>query len=406
MLCDMDWRAVHRTCPSVQDKTDRGRVLIVNENHDNRSIGKHKRSAIMSEQVNDLGPLEPILADAAVTEIMVNGPHTIYIERHGKLEKVEQAFRDEAHVMAVIHYIFVTQLGQKVDESNPIVDGRLADGSRIHVVVRPIAIDGPYIVIRKFIKAQITLENLVEYGSLSPEMAEFIRVCVQSGINIFIAGGTGSGKTTVLNTLANCINPEERILLLENVSELRLVQPHVVVMETRPPNIEGRGEVTMQQLIQSAVKMRPERIIVNELHGGEVWDFFQAINTGHDGSMGNLHATSVRDALSRLEIMATQADPSLPLLAIRENMSKAIDLIIQQTRLSDGSRRIEKISEVTGMQGDTVMTQDLFEFAQTGIEDGKITGVFRATGRIPTFMNRIAARGVVLPTQMFMSGLR
>ncbi len=360
----------------------------------------------MSEQVNDLGPLEPILADAAVTEIMVNGPHTIYIERHGKLEKVEQAFRDEAHVMAVIHYIFVTQLGQKVDESNPIVDGRLADGSRIHVVVRPIAIDGPYIVIRKFIKAQITLENLVEYGSLSPEMAEFIRVCVQSGINIFIAGGTGSGKTTVLNTLANCINPEERILLLENVSELRLVQPHVVVMETRPPNIEGRGEVTMQQLIQSAVKMRPERIIVNELHGGEVWDFFQAINTGHDGSMGNLHATSVRDALSRLEIMATQADPSLPLLAIRENMSKAIDLIIQQTRLSDGSRRIEKISEVTGMQGDTVMTQDLFEFAQTGIEDGKITGVFRATGRIPTFMNRIAARGVVLPTQMFMSGLR
>jgi pilus assembly protein CpaF len=348
-----------------------------------------------------LGPLEPILQDEHVMEIMVNGPEHIFFERHGKLEKVEQTFRDEAHVMQIIERI-AAPMGHKVDESHPILDLRLPDGSLVHIVIPPIAINGPSITIRKNPKNLMTLERLLEYGSFSAEMAEFIRACILARLNIVIAGGTGSGKTTILNIFAQFIPDEERIILLQNAADLQLHKSNLVVLETRPPNLEGKGEIHMRHLMVSAMKMRPERIIMSEARGGEVWDLFQAMNTGHDGSMFTLHATSPRDTLGRLEIMATQADPTLPLLAIRDNMASAIDLIVQQNRLRDGSRRIEKITEVTGMQGDVIVMQDLFEFTQTDVRDGKIQGIFRATGRIPRFMDRIIEAGINLPAQMFM----
>lgn len=349
----------------------------------------------------DLGPLEPILADPDVMEILVNGPDHIYVERRGRLERVESRFRDEAHLMEIIQHI-VGMVGQRADESNPIVDARLADASRVHVVVPPIALTGPSLTIRKLFNRPISIENLIEWESISADMVEFLRACVQARVNIVVSGGTGSGKTTLMNILCGFIPADERLVVLQQDAELRLPHEHQVVLETRPPNLEGRGEVTMRQLVQSAVKMRPDRIIVGELRGGEALDVLQAMNTGHDGSMVTLHASSPRDALARLEMMALMGGMDIPVRTLREQMASAINLIVQIERLQDGARRVVKVAEVMGAHGDIIATQDIFEFVVTGLkEDGKLAGEFVSSGHVPTFIHRIQAAGVQLPAAMF-----
>lgn len=342
----------------------------------------------MTNQSDDLGPLEILLQDDQILEILINGYDKIYFEKHGKMEKADIQFENNDHLMDIIQRI-LTMMGRKVDESTPIMDVRLYDGSRVHVVIPPIALTGPSVTIRKFPRIDMTIDRLIEYGSLNAEIADFIRACVRSHLNIIVAGGTGSGKTTVFNVFSNFIPNHERIIVLQNAGEMKLPQEHLVVLETRPANLEGKGEITMSALVGSAVKMRPDRILVNEVNGGEIWDLLQAINVGHDGAMFNMHANGPRDVLTRMEVMATESNPSLPLLAIRHNIATAINLIICQERLSDGSRRIMKITEVTGMQGDFVTTQDIFEFVQTDNKDGKISGEFRRTGIVPTFLNRL-----------------
>jgi pilus assembly protein CpaF len=338
----------------------------------------------MTQNTDDLGPLEILLQDDQILEILINGYDKIYFEKHGKMQKADVQFDDNDHLMDIIQRI-LTQVGRKADESTPILDMRLSDGSRVHVVIPPIAITGPSVTIRKFPRIDMTIDRLIEYGSLTAEIADFIRACVQSRLNIVVAGGTGSGKTTVFNVFAEFIPNDERIIVLQNVGEIKLPQEHLVVLETRPANLQGKGEITMTDLVESAVKMRPDRILVNEVNGGEVWGLLQAINVGHDGAMFNMHANGPRDVLTRMEVMATESNPSLPLLAIRHNIATAIDLILIQERLHDGSRRIMKITEVTGMQGDFVTTQDIFEF----VPGDKTSGEFRWTGNIPTFLNRL-----------------
>jgi len=338
----------------------------------------------MSNMIENLGPLETLLEDDQILEILINGYDKVYFEKHGRMQKAEIQFENNDHLMDIIQRI-LTPMGLKVDESTPILDVMLPDGSRVHVVIPPIAITGPSLTIRKFPRIDMTMDRLIEYGSLTAEIADFIRACVQSRLNIVIAGGTGSGKTTVFNVFAEFIPNSERILVLQNAGELRLSQEHLVILETRPPNLQGKGEITMTHLVESAVKMRPDRLLVSEVNGGEVWSLLQAINTGYDGSMFNMHANGVRDVLTRLEVMATEANPSLPLLAIRHNIATAINLIVIQERLHDGSRRIMKVTEVSGMQGDFVTTQDIFEFVLGSDGSDK----FRRTGHIPTFLNRL-----------------
>ncbi len=337
------------------------------------------------QNTDDLGPLEILLQDDQILEILINGYDKIYFEKHGKMQKADVQFDDNDHLMDIIQHI-LTQVGRKADESTPILDMRLADGSRVHVVIPPIALTGPSVTIRKFPRIDMTIDRLIEYGSLTAEIADFIRVCVQSHLNIVVAGGTGSGKTTLFNVFVSFIPNDERIIVLQNAGEdLNLHQEHIVILETRPANLEGKGEITMSDLMESAVKMRPDRLLVSEVHGGEVWHLLQAINNGYEGSMFNMHAAGVRDVLTRLEVMAIESNPALPLLAIRHNIATAIDLILYQERLHNGSRRIMKIAQVTGMQGDFVTTQDIFEF----IPGDKSGGEFRWTGNIPTFLNRL-----------------
>ncbi|MBZ0277052.1 MAG: CpaF family protein, partial [Anaerolineae bacterium] len=350
----------------------------------------------------NLGPLEPLLQDSAITEIMVNNYETIYVERHGVIEKVDAAFRDDDHLLDVIRQI-ITPLGLTADVSSPIVDSRLPDGSRVHVALYPIAITGHTLTIRKMITRPLTLDELIGYQSFTAEMADFLRACIEGRLNILVSGGTGSGKTTVLNVLANMIPADERIIVLEDAARLQLDQPHRITLETRPENPDGREGITLRQLVQAAMKMRPDRIVINEVNGAEVSDVLEALNTGYDGSMFTIHANSARDAFSRLEVMATMGNPSMPLLAVRERIANGLNLVVQQMRLPDGRRRVVSITEVTGMQGDTIMTQDIFEFVQTGRDDREITGYFRPTGRVPLFMQRMAAMGIELPITMFAS---
>ncbi len=358
------------------------------------------RAAVL-EDVEGIAPLEALLSEPGVTEIMVNGHESVYVERRGKLEPVQPSpFRSSEHLMRTILNI-ATVLGREVNESNPILDLRLQDGSRVHVVVPPIALNGPTIVIRKLMVHRMTLDMLYEYGALSPQMGEFIRACVLGRLNIVISGGTGSGKTTVQNVIAEFIPDDERIIILQHDSELMLRQPHVVKLETRPPNLEGRGEITLRQLVESALKMRPDRIVVSESQGGEVWTLLQALNNGYDGSMLNLHASSVRDALTRLEVMSTEANPAAPLLAIRHLLASGVHLVMNQQRLHDGTRRLVSIAEVTGLKGDVVTTQDIFQFVETGVVDGRIQGYFTATGYVPGFMQRITSAGIQLAEDLF-----
>jgi pilus assembly protein CpaF len=359
----------------------------------------------ISAEILGLGPLQPLLEDESVTEIMVNGAKNIYIERKGKIHRVPVTFESNDHVMRIIDRI-VAPLGRRIDESSPYVDARLADGSRVNAVIPPISLIGPTLTIRKFSKVPITLEQLVQYGTLTAESLQFCKACVEARLNVVISGGTGSGKTTLLNILSSFIPSDERILTIENAAELQLRQEHVVTLESRPANIEGRGEITIRQLVVNALRMRPDRIIVGEIRDDAALDMLQAMNTGHDGSMTTLHSNSPRDTLSRLETMTMMAGMELPIRAIREQVTSAIDLVIHQERMRDGSRKVTYITEVSGMEGDVITTTDLFVFEQTGFENGKVLGRLRPTGLRPKFMDKIEAAGIHLPPSIFGVGSR
>jgi pilus assembly protein CpaF len=347
------------------------------------------------------GPLEILLNDPEISEIMVNGPRSVYIERKGKLQKSDVIFNNDEHVMRVIDRI-ISPLGRRCDESSPMVDARLPDGSRVNAVIRPISLVGPCLSIRKFKKEGITVEDMIRFGSLSREMAEFLSACVRARLNVVVSGGTGSGKTTTLNALSSFIPEDERIITVENAAELQLRQDHVVTLESRPPNVEGKGEISIRDLVINCLRMRPERIVVGECRGGEALEMLQAMNTGHDGSMTTLHANTPRDAIARIETMVLMAGMDLPVRAIREQIAAAINLIVQQARLKDGSRKIVNITEVQGMEGDVVVLQDVFLFEQTGIDErGKIVGQLRPTGIRPKFVEAFEAQNIYLPPNIF-----
>lgn len=356
------------------------------------------------DELTGFGPIQTLLDDPDVTEVMVNGPKKVYIEKGGKLTKTPVAFDDDDHVLRIIDRI-ILPLGRRVDADSPTVDARLPDGSRVNAVIRPVAIDGPSITIRKFKKDKLSIQQLIEYGSLTANMAEFMRACVISRLNIVISGGTGSGKTTLLNVLSSYIPEEERIITIEDAAELQLQQDHVMRMETKIANVDGTGAVSIRELVRNSLRMRPDRIVVGECRGGEALDMLQAMNTGHDGSLTTLHANTPRDALSRLETMVLMAGMDLPLKVVRQQISSAVDLIIQQTRLKDGTRKITAITEVVGMEGDTVVLTDIFKFEQTGVgENNKVVGELRATGIRPIFTPRLEASGFKLGGDIFMPG--
>ena len=368
------------------------------------SIPRGERDNIIADvrdEMLGLGPIEPLLKDATITEIMINGPKKIFVERMGKLQLTKVQFHDNTHLMNIIERI-ITPLGRRVDEASPLVDARLADGSRVNIIIPPLSLVGPCVTIRKFSKKPLSVENLVSFGTLSEDMAVFIRACVKARVNILVAGGTGSGKTTTLNVLSSFIPDDERIVTVEDAAELRLQQQHVVTLESRPANIEGRGEISIRDLVRNALRMRPDRIIVGEVRSGEALDMLQAMNTGHDGSLTTAHANSPRDVLSRLETMVLMAGMELPVRAIREQISSAIDLVIQQSRIRDGSRKITHITEVQKMEGETIVMQDLFKYVQTGFdENGKAVGSFKSTGLKPSFLDKFQVNGVSLPTSFF-----
>ena len=348
-----------------------------------------------------LGPLEDLLADDTVTEIMVNGPRQIYVERHGKLQLSDLEFLDDSSVMAIIERI-VSPIGRRIDESQPYVDARLADGSRVNAIIPPLALTGPTLTIRKFAKRTLTVDDFISFGTWTRNAAEFMKACVMMRKNIIVAGGTGSGKTTLLNLLSGFIPSDERIVTVEDAAELKLVQPHVVRLEARPPNIEGRGAVTIRDLVKNCLRMRPDRIIVGECRGGEALDMLQAMNTGHDGSLTTVHANSPRDVISRLETMVLMSGMELPSRAIREQIASAVDIIIHESRLSDGSRKVVAISEVTGLEGQNVVMQDIFTFRQSGVDEhGRVQGSFHPTGAVPTFFEHLKSRGLRLDPVMF-----
>jgi pilus assembly protein CpaF len=359
----------------------------------------------IAAEILGFGPLQPLLEDDTITEIMVNGPKNVYVERKGKIHRVPVTFENNDHVMRIIDRI-VAPLGRRIDESSPYVDARLQDGSRVNAVIPPISLVGPTLTIRKFSKNPITVDQLIQFGSVSPEAVQFLKACVEARLNILISGGTGSGKTTLLNVMSSFIPGDERIITIENAAELQLRQEHVVTLESRPPNIEGRGEITIRDLVINSLRMRPERIIVGECRGGETLDMLQAMNTGHDGSMTTAHANSPRDAIARVETMCLMAGMDLPVRAIREQVSSAVDLIAQQERMRDGTRKITSITEVSGMEGDVITMTDIFVFEQTGIENGKIIGRLRPTGLRPKFMDKIETAGINLPPSIFGIGER
>jgi pilus assembly protein CpaF len=359
----------------------------------------------IAAEILGFGPLQPLLEDDTITEIMVNGPKNVYVERKGKLHRVPVTFENNDHVMRIIDRI-VAPLGRRIDESSPYVDARLQDGSRVNAVIPPISLVGPTLTIRKFSRNPITVEQLIQFGSISAEAVQFLKACVEARLNILISGGTGSGKTTLLNVMSSFIPGDERILTIENAAELQLRQEHVVTLESRPPNIEGRGEITIRDLVINALRMRPERIIVGECRGGETLDMLQAMNTGHDGSMTTAHANSPRDAIARVETMCLMAGMDLPVRAIREQVASAVDLICQQERMRDGTRKVTYITEVSGMEGDVITMTDIFVFEQTGMENGKINGRLRPTGLRPKFMEKIEAAGINLPPSIFGIGER
>ena len=359
----------------------------------------------IAAEILGFGPLQPLLEDDTITEVMVNGAKNIYIERKGKIHRVPVTFENNDHVMRIIDRI-VAPLGRRIDESSPYVDARLPDGSRVNAVIPPLSLVGPVLTIRKFSRNPITVEQLIQFGSITQEAVQFLKACVESRLNVVISGGTGSGKTTFLNILSGFIPGDERIITIENAAELQLRQEHVVTLESRPPNIEGRGEVTIRDLVINSLRMRPERIIVGEIRDEAALDMLQAMNTGHDGSMTTLHSNGPRDTLSRLETMTLMAGMDLPSRAVREQIASAIDLIVHQERMRDGTRKIVNMTEISGMEGEIITMTDIFVFEQTGIENGQIMGRLRPTGLRPKFMDKIEAAGINLPPSIFGIGER
>lgn len=366
-------------------------------------LSRSERQKLFEQIVAEIlgfGPLEPLLGDDTVSEIMVNGPNHIYVEQKGRITRTTLNFESDDHVLRIIDRI-VSPLGRRIDESQPLVDARLPDGSRVNAIIPPLALNGPTLTIRKFSKTPLTIENLIQFGSITPEASEFLKACVHARLNIVVSGGTGSGKTTLLNICSNFIPDDERILTIENAAELQLAKEHVVTLESRPPNIEGKGEVSIRDLVINSLRMRPDRIVVGECRGGETLDMLQAMNTGHDGSLTTAHANSPRDTISRLETMCLMAGMDLPVRAIREQIASAVDVIVQQARLRDGSRKIISITEVQGMEGDVVVLSDIFAFEQQGFEGGKVIGRLKPTGLRPKFMHKIEDSGIQLPPNIF-----
>ena len=371
-------------------------------------LTRQERQRLFEQIVAEIlgfGPLEPLLADESITEIMVNGYQKVFIERKGKIEKTTLAFESDDHLMRIIDRI-VSPLGRRIDESSPYVDARLPDGSRVNAIIPPLALNGPTLTIRKFAKTPLTVDDLIRFGSITPEAIEFLKACVMARINIVVSGGTGSGKTTFLNVLSGFIPGDERIITIENAAELQLRQEHVVTLESRPPNIEGKGEVTIRDLVINSLRMRPDRIVVGECRGGEALDMLQAMNTGHDGSLTTCHSNSPRDTLSRLETMCLMAGMELPVRAIREQIASAIDLVVHEERMRDGSRKVVSITEVQGMEGDVIVMSDIFAFEHQGMEGGRVIGRLKPTGIRPKFVERIETANIHLPPGIFGVSLR
>jgi pilus assembly protein CpaF len=367
-------------------------------------LSRQERERIVLEVSHEtfgLGPIEPLMRDPTVSDILVNGPRSVYVERRGKLERTDVIFRDDAHLLQVIERI-VSRVGRRVDEASPMVDARLQDGSRVNAIIHPLTLDGPVLSIRRFAADPYRMPDLVEMGALTPTLAELVGAAVRARLNILISGGTGAGKTTLLNVLSNAIPSTERIVTIEDSAELQLQQDHVVRLETRPPNMEGAGAVTQRDLVRNALRMRPDRIVVGEVRGPEVLDMLQAMNTGHDGSLSTVHANSTRDALSRLETMVLLSGIAPPVRAIREYISAALDMIVHLARLSDGTRKVVRVTEITGMEEAIVTTQDIFVFDQQGIdEEGRVRGFHRATGVRPKFSERLLQAGIQLHPELF-----
>ena len=372
------------------------------------AISAKDRAALITEVADDIigyGPIEKYLNDETVTEVMVNGPNMVFVEQNGKLTRVPSGFTDEGHVRRVIDKI-VVQVGRRVDESTPMVDARLPDGSRVNAVIHPLAIEGPFLTIRKFAKDPFQVEDLVNFGTLCPEVVPLLEACVKGKLNIVVSGGTGTGKTTLLNVLSSFIPAEERVVTIEDAKELQLHQDHVLAMEARPQNIEGRGEITIRDLVKNALRMRPDRVVVGECRSGEALDMLQAMNTGHDGSLTTVHSNAPRDTLSRIETMVMMAGFDLPIKAIREQMASALDLVVHVSRLRDGTRRVTHITEVQGMEGDLITMQDVFLFDyNAGVDaNGKFLGTLQSTGIRPKFMEKLAHYGISIPTSTFLNG--
>jgi pilus assembly protein CpaF len=369
------------------------------------SLTGRMRQRLITEvlhEVTGYGPIQPLLDDPTITEVMVNGPRQVYIERHGKIERTDRIFRDNAHIMRIIEKI-VSPLGRRIDEGSPMVDARLPDGSRVNAIIPPLSIKGPTITVRKFSKVPYQVEDLIRFGTLTPGIAEFLRGCVHARLNVLISGGTGSGKTTTLNVLSSFIPNSERIVTIEDAAELQLQQEHVVTLESRPPNLEGRGEIPIRALVRNSLRMRPDRIIVGEVRGGEALDMLQAMNTGHDGSLSTVHSNTPRDTISRLETMTLMAGTELPSRAIREQIASAINLIVHQSRLRDGSRVLTHVTEIHGMEEDVVVMQDIFVYRQFGVdEQGRVQGRLLPTGLRPRCLEKLAAEGLHVPPEAFM----
>jgi pilus assembly protein CpaF len=398
----VDVTKVNEVKKTIQDLFDQ---ILIEENFVLSRTEKTRLFEQITAEILGLGPLQTLLEDDTITEVMVNGAKNIYVERRGKIQRAPLAFENNDHVMRIIERI-VAPLGRRIDESSPYVDARLQDGSRVNAIIPPVSLVGPVLTIRKFARTPFSVDQLIQFGSITPEAIQFLDAAVKSRINIVISGGTGSGKTTLLNVLSGFIPADERIITIENAAELQLRQEHVVTLESRPANIEGKGEITIRNLVINALRMRPDRIIVGEIRDEAALDMLQAMNTGHDGSMTTLHSNSPRDTLSRLETMTMMAGMDLPIRAIREQVSSAIDLVVHQERLRDGTRKVVNITEVTGMEGDIITMTDLFVYEQIGYENNKVIGRMRPTGLRPKFMEKLEASGIHLPPSVFGIGVK
>ena len=398
----MDISKVNEVRSTIQDLFEQ---VLSEENIVLSRPERHRLFEQIAAEILGFGPLQPLLEDETISEVMVNGAKNIYIERGGKIHRVPFTFESDDHVMRIIDRI-VAPLGRRIDESSPYVDARLPDGSRVNAVIPPISLVGPVITIRKFFKNPISLEQLIQFGTITPEALQFLKACVEARLNLIISGGTGSGKTTLLNILSQFIPNDERIVTIENAAELQLRQEHVVTLESRPPNIEGRGEVTIRQLVINSLRMRPDRIIVGEIRDEAALDMLQAMNTGHDGSMTTCHSNSPRDTLARIETMALMAGMELPVRAIREQIASALDVVIHEERMRDGTRKVTNITEVSGMEGEVITMTDVFVYEQSGYEEGKVVGRLRPTGLRPKFIDKIEAAGIHLPATIFGIGDR